>query len=425
MRSPPSPGELMSGGTLVFILALLVVLVAGSALFSAIETAFFSLQAHHIERLKARRADFAVALQALMQNPRRLLSAILFADALVNLPLVLICLYLLRGDLAGKIPFWLGSLLIFGLVVFACDLVPKVAAVIEPYRIVRLGVVVMRWVLPVVDPLARVLQWFSEWVVRVFIPARLTMAHSLTAEELDTLVELSREEGALHATESEMIQEIIKLGDKTARDCMTPRVDAVALPDDLSNDELTEQLRAHRYRRVPIYGETPDEILGVLDVRRFLSAPATHYTELLDAPSFVPETMRALDLLRSFLRHPQPMAIVVDEHGGTEGVITLADITEEIISDAVPLADRELYIEPLGEGRLIVDGSARLEDLNEQLGTHLEEEGIDTIGGLVFNRLGTLPKPGAEIKLEGLVITVRRTSRKRLEELLVVREPKE
>jgi CBS domain containing-hemolysin-like protein len=135
--------------------------------------------------------------------------------------------------------------------------------------------------------------------------------------------------------------------------------------------------------------------------------------------------MRALDLLRSFFRHPQPMAIVVDEHGGTVGVITLADIVEEFISDAVPLADRELYIEPLGEGRLIVDGSARLEDLNEQLGTHLEEEGIDTIGGLVFNRLGTLPKPGTEIKLEGLAITVRRTSRKRLEELLVVREPKE
>src|SRR3954447_9889576 len=151
----------MSGGTLVLILALLVVLVAGSALFSAIETAFFSLQPFHIERLKARRADFATALQALMENPRRLLSAILFADALVNLPLVLICLYLLRGQLAGQVPFWLGALLIFGLVVFACDLVPKVAAVIEPYRIVRLGVGVMRWVLPVVDPLARVLRAFQ------------------------------------------------------------------------------------------------------------------------------------------------------------------------------------------------------------------------------------------------------------------------
>jgi CBS domain containing-hemolysin-like protein len=396
------------------------VLIIGSALFSAIETAFFSLQSFHIERLKARRAEFAAALQALMDNPRRLLSAILLADSLINLPLILICLFLLRSELAPHMPFWVAALLIFGLVVFACDLVPKVAALIEPYRIVKLGVGVMRWVMPVVDPLARVLQGFSEWVVRAFIPARLRTGHTLSAEELETLVELSAEEGALHATESEMIQEIIKLGDKTARDCMTPRVDSFTVPDDLSNEELIARLKAHRYRRVPVYGETPDEILGVLDVRRFLSAPSAHYTELLDPPSFVPETMRALDLLRSFLRHPQPIAVVVDEHGGTEGTITLADIVEEIISDAVPLADRELYIEPLGKGRLIVDGGARLEDLNEQLGTTLEEEGIDTIGGLVFNRLGTLPKPGTELKIEGLIVTVRRTSRKRVEELLIV-----
>jgi CBS domain containing-hemolysin-like protein len=277
-------------------------------------------------------------------------------------------------------------------------------------------------VLPIVDPLARVVQACAEWTVRVFLPARLRTGHTLTAEELETLVELSAEEGALHASESEMIQEIIKLGDKTARDCMTPRVDSFTVPDDLSNEELIARVRTNRYRRVPVYGETPDEIMGVLDVRRFLSAPTEHYTELLDPPSFVPETMRAVDLLHSFLRHPQPIAIVVDEHGGTEGTITLADIVEEIISDAVPLADRELYIEPLGEGRLIVDGGARLEDLNEQLGTALEEEGIDTIGGLVFNRLGALPKPGTEMKIDGLTVTVRRTSRKRVEELLIVQE---
>jgi CBS domain containing-hemolysin-like protein len=415
----------MSGVALILILALLVVLVVGSALFSAIETAFFSLQPYHMERLKARRADFAAALQALMENPRRLLSAILLADGLVNLPLVLICLFLLRGQLVAHVPFWVAALLIFGLVVFVCDLVPKVAALIEPYRIMKIGVRVMRWLLPVIDPLARVLQGFSEWVVQSFIPVRLRTAHSLTAEELDTLVELSTEEGALHATESEMIQEIIKLGDKTARDCMTPRVDCFAVPDDLTNEDLIANLHEHRFRRVPVYGDTPDEILGLLDVRRFLTDPQTPYAEMIDPPSFVPETMRALDLLRSFLRHPQPMAIVVDEHGGTEGIITMADIIEEIISDAVPSADRELYIEPLGGGRLIVDGGARLDDINEQLGTQLAEEGIDTIGGLVFNRLGTLPKPGAEMKIEDLRITVRRTSRKRVEELLIVREQEE
>jgi CBS domain containing-hemolysin-like protein len=215
-----------------------------------------------------------------------------------------------------------------------------------------------------------------------------------------------------------MIQEIIKLGDKTAKDCMTPRVDAFAVPDDLTHDELIPRLREKRYRRVPVYGETPDDIEGVLDVRAFLLNTDTPYTEQLVAPSFVPETMKAIDLLRSFLKHPQGLAIVVDEHGGTEGIVTLADIIEEIISDAVPLAEHGLYIETVAGG-LIVNGSARLDDLNEMLSVKLVEEGIDTIGGLLFNRLGSLPKPGTEVKIDDLTLTVRRTSRKRVEELFI------
>jgi putative hemolysin len=132
--------------------------------------------------------------------------------------------------------------------------------------------------------------------------------------------------------------------------------------------------------------------------------------------------MKAIDLLRSFLTHPQGLAIVVDEHGGTEGIVTLADIVEEIISDAVPAQDQGLYIECLGSGRLLVNGAARLDDINEQLAVRLEAEGIDTIGGLVFNRLGLWPQPGTHLEVDGLKMTVRRTSRKRIEEVLIEHE---
>jgi CBS domain containing-hemolysin-like protein len=117
------------------------------------------------------------------------------------------------------------------------------------------------------------------------------------------------------------------------------------------------------------------------------------------------------------------MAIVVDEHGGVEGVVTLADLVEEIISDAVPDSERELYLEPQEDGCLLASGSARLEDIAEQVGIHLEEEGIDTIGGLIFNRLGVVPRLGAQIEIDGLRMTVRRTSRKKIEEVLI--EPPE
>jgi CBS domain containing-hemolysin-like protein len=114
------------------------------------------------------------------------------------------------------------------------------------------------------------------------------------------------------------------------------------------------------------------------------------------------------------------MAIVVDEHGGVEGVVTLADLVEEIISDAVPDSERELYIECREDCSLLASGSARLEDIAEQVGIELEEEGIDTIGGLIFNRLGVVPRLGTQIDIEGLKITVQRTSRKKIEEVLIV-----
>ncbi|HEX8297118.1 MAG TPA: hemolysin family protein [Chthoniobacteraceae bacterium] len=400
-------------------------LAAASALFSAIETSLFSLQPFHIERLKAQRASFAAALEKLMENPRRLLSTILLCDVLANVPLIVLCVVLLHGVDGSMVPFWAASLLTFGLVVFCCDLLPKMFALSDPYRVTKAGVRVMSWLAPIFDPVARRLQQWSESIAEVITPAALKTGQFLSEEELETLVELSAEEGALHETESEMIQEIIKLGDKTAKDVMTPRVDAFAVADDLTNEELIPKLRHRRYRRVPVYGETPDDILGILDVRTFLIDPSTHYTEGLIPPSFVPETMKAIDLLRSFLTHPQGLAVVVDEHGGTEGIVTLADIVEEILSDAVPAGDRGLYIECLGPGRLLVNGAARVDDVNEMLRVPLEEEGIDTIGGLVFNRLGTLPKPGAQLEIEGLRLTVRRTSRKRIEEVLIEQDPEE
>ena len=413
----------MSSHALVFIVVGAVFLACLSAFFSAIETAFFSLKDVHIARLKARRADFAAALAKLMENPRRLLSAILLGDALVNLALIIVCLFLIRKLEGPKAPFWASTLLIFAFLVFVCDLMPKLAALGNPYRFTRLGVRVLRPILPFIDPIARLLQRISEHVAETVTPKSVKPGHFLSEDELETLLELGTEAGALQEGEGEIIHEIIKLGEKTAKDCMTPRVDSFCLPDDLTHDELIPKLLGKRYRRVPVYGETPDDIVGILEVGPFLLDRAAPYTERLLPPSFVPETMKALDLLRSFLSHPQGLAIVVDEHGGTEGIVTLADIVEELISDAVPQAERGLYIEAVADGRLIVSGGARLDDINELLCAKLEADGIDTIGGLIFNHLGALPKPGTQMKLEGLELTVRRVSRKRIEEVLIVQDP--
>ena len=403
---------------------LIALLIFWSALFSGLETALFSLKSHQLRRLEEKHPSLKEFISVFRQNPRRVLNVLLLGDVFANVPIVILCLFLIwQGPLAARVPAWVAATVIFAIVVLLCDLIPKLLALSAPYRLSALGVYTLKATMPLLDRVGRLLERASTAIVDRLTPQHLRKRMRLSDEELETLVEIGEEQGTLHEAEGEMIQEIIKLGDKTAKDCMTPRVDTFALPDDLTNEEAMAQLRQRRHHRVPVYADTPDQIVGVLDVKLFLLDPAEHYTELMGAPSYVAETMKAMDLLRSFLTHAQGLAIVVDEFGGTEGIITLSDITEEIISDALPLGDAELYIEPLEDGRFLVSGNARLDDLSEHLGFELEAEGLDTIGGLLFNRLGYLPPSGTRFEMPRLAVTIRRAGRKRIEEILLEKTP--
>jgi magnesium and cobalt exporter, CNNM family len=410
----------MSTEVAVLVIVLLVVLAAGSAYFSGMETALFSISRFRLRRWREKDPSAAAAFEKLMEKPRRILSVILLTDTLINIPLIIFA-FALVSSFETPTPVWVKATAIFALIVIGCDLIPKILALTDPYRFSKSAIRILQLIVPVVDPLSRALQRLADRTADLVTKRQAEEPAHLDDEELVTLVELSAEEGELRPDEREMIHEIIKLGDKTVGDCMTPRVNAFSIPDSLSIEEAIRELRMRRHGRVPIYGDSPDEILGVLDVKRFLLAPSEHYTETLEPPSYVPETMRALDLLRAFLTHRQRMAIVVDEFGGMEGVVTLNDILEEIIGDAVPRGDEALYIEEIGEGKWLASGSARLDDLGEAVGARLEHEGLDTIGGLIFNQLGYLPKPGTVVEIPPLQLHIRQSSRKRVLEVLVQR----
>ena len=412
--------QAMTVGGSAILLVVICILALVSALFSALETALFSLKPHQLRRLQEQHASLSNFVQVFRAYPRRVLTGLLLGDSLVKVPLILLCLLLSwEAPLPTPLPYWLTALGIFAIIVLLCDLIPKLLAISVPYRLSTVGAFTLQTLLPVLERMGRRLETASTAIVDLFTPLHLRTRPPVTDEELETLVEIGKEEGALQQAEAEMIQEVIKLGDKTAKDCMTPRVDAFALPDDLTNEEAIARLKEKRHRRVPVYVDTPDQILGIIDVKRFLFDSSEHYTEGLMLPSFVPETMRALELLKLFLTHAQGLAIVVDEFGGTEGLITMSDIVEEILADAVPTGDVDLYIEPLAPGKFLVSGHARLDDLSEHLGFEIEAEGIDTIGGFVFNRLGYLPPSGTHLEIPRLAITVRRAGRKRIEEMLL------
>src|SRR6266699_1685729 len=411
---------MMTDAALAILLVVILILVFCSALFSGLETALFSLKPHQLRRLAEHRAGLTKFVQVFQENPRRILNLLLLGDGLVKVPLVFLCLVLLwEGPFASRIPQWLAGIVIFAIVVLICDLIPKLLALSAPYGLSAIGAFTLQISMPLLDRVGHGLERASTWIVDLLTPSHLRIRPRLSDEELRTLLEMGEEEGALQEEEAEMIEEIIKLGDKTAKDCMTPRVDSFTLPDDLTNEEAIARLKEQRHRRVPVYADTPDQILGIIDVKMFLMDPSDHYTEKLIAPSFVSETMRALELLKLFLTHAQGLAIVVDEFGGTEGVITMGGIVEEILSDAVPRGDAEPYIEPLKDGKFLVSGNARLDDLSERLGFQIEAEGIDTIGGFVFTRLGYLPPSGTQLEIPRLTVTVRRSGRKRIEELLL------
>jgi putative hemolysin len=410
----------MSIPVAVLMCVVLALLAGVSAFFSGMETALFSINGFQVRRWREREPAVAEQFEKLMLNSRSVLSVILLTDTLVNIPLIILALVFVNA-IPAPVPNWVKTLVIFGLIVCLCDLLPKVLALADPFRFSKSALRILAVLMPIAEPFSRSLQELAERTADIFAKELPFPQDHLDDEELETLVELGVEEGELSAGEREMIQEIIKLGDKTVKDCMTPRVDAFTIPDTLSNEEVIALVRVKRHGRVPVYGDSPDEILGILDVKSFLLDHDEHYTERLEAPSFVPETMRALDLLRGFLTHTQRLAVVVDEFGGTEGVVTFNDIVEEVISDAVPRGDEALYIEEISKGKWLASGSARLDDLGELLGVDLEREGLDTIGGLIFNQLGYLPKPGTNVEISPLRLEIRQSNRKRVLEVAVER----
>jgi putative hemolysin len=414
----------MSTG-LAALIGLAVLLAVASATISAIETSMFSMNQERRRKLRSRDARRATAFEALIARSDEVANTLLFANTLMNVPLLVLILWV--GQTVARsedMPGWMLVTLAFVVIVVFCELLPKLVAFAAPIRITRLSLPFVRLLVPRFAPLTAFVQRLCEWAVQVLFRRGRPPLSGLSDEEMETLVEIGEEEGTFDQTESRLFREVMKLRDENAKHCMTPRVDVFTLPDDLTNEEAAQRVRRKRHWFVPVRGETPDDILGLLDVREFLLHPsASHYTERLQPPSFVPETMKALDMLRSFTHHRQHLAILLDEYGGIEGIVTLSDLVEHLLGEEGPDARNELYVERIGGDRVIAAGGTRLDDLDEQIGIDTGDLDVETIGGLVVEHFGSVPSPGESFVHDGWRITVRRATRKRVREVLI--EPAE
>jgi Hemolysins and related proteins containing CBS domains len=254
----------------------------------------------------------------------------------------------------------------------------------------------------------------------------------MSTEELKILVERGGEQGILEAEEEQMIHAVIELGDQRIHEVMVPRIAMVTLAASVTTEEAIDKVIEEGHSRIPVYEETIDEIVGILyakDLLPFVKNSAGEPPALrtmLRTPVFVPESMSVDDLLHEFQRRKVHLAIVLDEYGGTAGLVTIEDLLEEIVGEIQDEYDvEEPLIVKLSEDEARIDGRADVDDLAELFDITMsleDEDEYDTVGGLIYHRIGGVPKPGDQVIVEGLTLTVETTDGRRVGKVLVVRD---
>ncbi len=279
--------------------------------------------------------------------------------------------------------------------------------------------------------------WFlsksTNGVLRVLRLKTEAEEEAVTEDEIRMMVDLGGQRGAIDEDEQEWIQNVFEFGDMTVREAMTPRGDVEAFSADASREEVLETIRRTGLSRFPVYEGTVDTIAGVLNTRDFLlsvgSGEEKTVRELMRPAYFVPESIHADHLFREMQQKKVHMAVVVDEYGGTGGIITMEDLLEEIVGNIYDEFDpaESPEIEQLGENLWRVSGGASIGDLSEALGVKLpESESYDTVGGLIFTQLDFIPRDGSQLDLElcGLSLHVEEVREHRIERILIKKQEK-
>ncbi len=284
----------------------------------------------------------------------------------------------------------------------------------------------LRGPLRVVDLLLRPLTLLSLGLIHLVVPMDREPAHSIataTDEELRMIVDAAEEEGTLEEEEREMIHGIFEMGQRTAREIMVPRVDVAAVEASEPLRHVLETIKANGHSRIPIYEETIDNIVGIVyakDLLRHMDGGSLEEPArtLIRPPHFIPESKKIDELLHEMQQDKVHMAIVVDEYGGTAGVVTIEDLLEEIVGEIQDEYDvEEKPIERLSEHEAIFDARVSIHDVNDTLSVTLADGEYDTLGGLVYDRLGKIPVVGDKTEVDGLCITVLSTVGKRIKKV--------
>ena len=393
------------------------VLVCASAsfFFALAESSLFALGKLRAQQIAGQPRGAVVV--RLLERPAELLATITLGNTAANAAMVALVLW---PVLLGQWPVWAALPTVALFILLGCEVLPKTLAIRAPESWARRVAGPMWLVRGTTGWLQRVFQRLNEALLGVLMRTVARPVASHVDAEYQELVEMAFQQGTLAKSEKEIILQIVQLDQKTARDVMKPRSRMAVISDELSVEEMIAAARKFKHRRLPIYDETPDTIVGVLNTRALLLDPNVDLAEAIEFPSFVPESMNLLKLLKSLQRQRRGLAIVVDEFGGTAGLVTLEDIMEEVVGsihdEAAPAG---FVMEKLAEDRWRVSGRMRVDDFRREYPELGEVPEVDTMGGLMVTLAEVVPVMGESVIYRGLKLTAQFVEERRVRELIV------
>ena len=398
-------------------------LLCFSAFFSATETAFFSLTREEINRFGKSSSKSERLVHALLKTPKHLLTTILLGNMLANIGFYCAS-YGFAQEIAAESPYsaiWVaGTVCVCSLltIIIMGEVIPKNIAVKIPDQYSRWAAMPIYLFDKLFLPFRIILTSIINSISRVFDKGGGD-EKCVTIDELKMLVEFSEKQGIVDQEERSMIHGILDFKRAQIKEIMLPRVDMNLFDIADPVQELIELARETKETKFPIYEETPDNIIGMVHAKDIFLNPNVQLKDILKPVQFVPEPKSIEGLLRQFRREGSQLAIVVDEHGGTAGLISLEDIIEEIVGEIKDEHEKPREtIDKIDENKYLISGNLSLRDWSDTFGVEIEPMGVDTIGGLVIALLEHIPQKGDSVKYEDFVFTVEGVRKRRITSIL-------
>lgn len=408
-------------------LVIVIILLSASAFFSSAETALMTSNKLKMRNLAENGDKRAAKVLKVTENTDKMLSAILIGNNIVNLTASSISTALTLKIFGSKLVGIATGILTFLILVFG-EITPKNVASKNAENMALSYIGVISFLVTLLTPVIFIVNTVAKFVISIF-NKNGDDNNAVTEEELRAMVEYSHEEGVIENEEKKMIVNVVDFGDTVAGDIMVPRVDMVMVDEKSSYEEILQVFREERYTRIPVYEETPDNVIGILNVKDFLLIEDKEnfvMKELLREPLYTYEYKKTSALMMDMRKTGANIVIVLDEYGITAGLITLEDMLEEIVGEIRDEfdADEDEGITKVSDLEYMIDGSTNLDDINDRIGLSLSSEEYESIGGLIMEKLGRLPVEGEIINFDNIVLTVKKMDHARIEKVcLKLKQP--